>query len=222
MIFVYHCFDRIVINGYHSMPSQPEQIVYSFKEALGKQCIAKEVLPARTKDCTGWIKSYAQNRGIPCEWALAGVHKEDYVRPRLRKMERENRFGVYFILKSMEQGNTLRSVEPKYPTKDQNYRIVKKTCSRFTHFCFYIRDGNEGPMCIRMASFLPFPTTCYLNGHKLYFSQILEFHSSKKIMLFCLQTAPRPFRRQPTAWHGNHLRTARLSERALFSPSSTD
>ena len=31
-----------------------------------------------------------------------GVRKEDYVRPRLRQMERRERFGVYFILKSME------------------------------------------------------------------------------------------------------------------------
>jgi hypothetical protein len=33
-------------------------------------------------------------------------------------------------LKSMEQGNTFRSVEPKYPTKDPDYRIVKKSRSR--------------------------------------------------------------------------------------------
>jgi hypothetical protein len=35
MVFVYHCFDRIVINGYLSMLSRPEQVVYFFKEVLG-------------------------------------------------------------------------------------------------------------------------------------------------------------------------------------------
>ncbi len=173
MIFVYHCFDRIVINGYLSMLSRPEQIVYFFKEALEKQCITKEVLSARTKDYTDWVESYAKNHGIPLEWAQSGVRKEDYVRPHLKKTERGNRFGVYFILKSMEQGNTFRSVEPKYPTEDPNYRIVKKSRSRFTHFYFYIRDEKLGPMCIRVASFLPFPTTCYLNCHN-YIERVLS------------------------------------------------
>jgi hypothetical protein len=173
MIFVYHCFDRIVINGYLSILSRPEQIVYFFKEALGKQCITKEVLSARTKGYTDWIESYAKKQQIPLEWAQSGVRKEDYVRPHLRKMEQKNRFGVYFILKSMEQGNTFRSVEPKYPTEDSNYRIIKKTRSRFTHFYFYIRDEKLGPMCIRVASFLPFPTTCYLNCHS-YMERVLS------------------------------------------------
>lgn len=173
MIFIYHCFDRIVINGYLSMLSRPEQIVYFFKEVLGKQCITKEVLSARTADYTDWIESYAHNLAIPLEWAQPGVRKEDHVRPYLKKMERHSRFGVYFIMKSMEQGNTFRSTEPKYPTEDPNYRILKKNRSRFTHFYFYIRDEKLGPMCIRVASFLPFPSTCYLNGHS-YIERVLS------------------------------------------------
>lgn len=118
MIFVYHCFDRIVINGYLSMLSRPEQVVYFFKEVLKQPCITKEILSARTRDYSLWVDSYARNHSIPLEWAEAGVRKEDHVRPSLKKLERDNRFGVYFILKSMEQGNTFRSVEPKYPTDD--------------------------------------------------------------------------------------------------------
>src|SRR5208283_1634234 len=37
--------------------------------------------------------------------------------------------------------------------------------SRFTHYYFYIRDEALGPMALRVASFLPFQTTYYLNGH---------------------------------------------------------
>ncbi len=134
MTFVYHCFDRIVINGYLSMLSHPEQVVYFLKDILSQQCITKEVLSARTKDYSLWIDSYAKNHTIPIEWAEPGVRKEDYVRPSLKRLERENRLGVYFILKSMEQGATFRSVEPKYPSEDPNYRIVKKSRSRFTHY----------------------------------------------------------------------------------------
>jgi hypothetical protein len=39
-------------------------------------------------------------------------------------MERENRFGVYFILKSMEVGPSFRITMPKYPTSGPDYRIV--------------------------------------------------------------------------------------------------
>ncbi len=67
MIFVYHCFDRIVINGYLSMLSRPEQIVYFFKEVLAHQCITKEVLSARTKDYSDWVESYAKNHRILIE-----------------------------------------------------------------------------------------------------------------------------------------------------------
>ena len=30
IVFVYHCFDRIVINGYLSTLSRPESVVYFF------------------------------------------------------------------------------------------------------------------------------------------------------------------------------------------------
>ena len=174
MVFVYHCFDRIVINGYLSMLSRPEQVVYFFKEVLAQQCITKEVLSVRTKDYIVWVESYAKNHSIPFEWAEPGVRKEDYVRPHLKKMERNKRLGVYFIFKSMEQGNTFRSVEPKYPTEDPNYRIIKKSRSRFTHYYFYIRDEKLGAMCIRVASFLPFQATCYLNCHNYIERELLN------------------------------------------------
>jgi len=165
IVFTYHCFDRVVINGYLSMLSRPEQIVYFFHEILRVPCITKEVLSARTKNYHLWVESYAKNHGIPLEWAEKGVRKEDYVRARQNKMKKKNQFGVYFILKSMEQGNTFRAVKPKFQTKDPNYRIIKKSRSRFTHYYFYILDEKLGPLSIRVASFLPFPVTCYLNGH---------------------------------------------------------
>ena len=71
----------------------------------------------------------------------------------------------------MEQGTTFRSVEPKFPTDDPNYRIIKKHRSRFTHYYFYIRDEKLGAMCVRVASFLPFQMTCYLNCHNVCFRQ---------------------------------------------------
>jgi hypothetical protein len=165
LLFVYHCFDRIVINGYLSNLSRPEQVVYFFRQILDIPVVSKEVLSQRTDDYKTWVESFARNHGTPIEWAEKGVRKEDYVLPALRRMEKKNAFGVYFIFKSMEQGRTFRISVPKYPAKDPNHRILAHQRSRFTHYYFYIRDEVLGPIVIRVASFFPFHATYYLNGH---------------------------------------------------------
>jgi hypothetical protein len=165
VVFVYHCFDRIVIHGYLSGLSRPEQVAYFFRQVVGIPVISKEVLSRRTADYQSWVEAFARNRDIPIEWAEKGVRKEDHVQPWLRKMVRKNAYGVYFIFKGMEQGPTFRITVPKFPTKDPNHRILARQKSRFTHNYFYIRDEVLGPMVMRVATFFPFQTTYWLNGH---------------------------------------------------------
>ena len=165
LVFVYHCFDRIVIRGYLTALSRPELVVHFFREIVGVAEVSKEALSQRTADYQNWVEAYARNHAIPIEWAEKGVRKEDHVLPWLRRMEKRNAYGVYFIFKSMEQGPTFRISLPKYPAKDPHYRIVAHQRSRFTHYYFYIRDEALGPMVVRVASFFPFQTTYYLNGH---------------------------------------------------------
>jgi len=165
LVFVYHCFDRIVIHGYLSGVSRPEQVVYFFRQVVGVSAVDKEVLSRRTNEYQNWVEAFARNHHTPIEWAEKGVRKEDYVQRWLRSMERADSYGVYFIFKSMEQGPTFRCTLPKYPTKDPNHRILAPNRSRFTHYYFYIRDEVLGPIVMRVASFFPFQTTYYLNGH---------------------------------------------------------
>jgi len=165
LLFVYHCFDRVVINGYLSGLSRPGQVAYFFQNVVGEAVIGKEVLSRRTQEYQAWVEAFARNHNIAIEWAEPKVRKEDYVRPALRRMERAGRHGVYFILKSMEQGQTFRSTVPRFATADPNYRILARQRSRFTHYYFYIHDEVLGPMVMRVASFFPFQTTYYLNGH---------------------------------------------------------
>ena len=131
LAFVYHCFDRMVINGYLSGLSRPEQVVYFFRQVLGIPVVSKEVLSQRTNDYRSWVEAYARNQGVAMEWAEKGVRKEDYVLPALRRMEKRNVYGVYSIFKSMEQGRTFRISVPKFPTEDPNYRILANQQSRF-------------------------------------------------------------------------------------------
>jgi len=165
LIFVYHCFDRIVIHGYLSGLSRPEQVVHFVRHVLGVPVVSKEVLSQRTEDYRNWVEAYARNHKIPVEWAEKGLRKEDHVLPALRRMEKRGAYGVYFIFKSMEQGRTFRISVPKYPTQDPNHRILAHQRSRFTHYYFYIRDEVLGPIIVRVASFFPFHATYWLNGH---------------------------------------------------------
>jgi hypothetical protein len=165
LVFVYHCFDRIVIHGYLSALTRPEQVVYFFRDVVGVKVVDKEVLSRRTGEYRDWVEAFARNHELPVEWAEKGVRKDEYVDRHLRSMVRARRYGVYFIFKSMEEGRTFRCTVPKYPTRDPNYRILAPQRSRFTHYYFYIRDEVLGPIAMRVASFFPFQTTYYLNGH---------------------------------------------------------
>lgn len=165
LIFVYHCFDRIVIHGYLTALSRPELVVHFFRNIVGVAEVSKEVLSQRTNDYQRWVEAYARNHAIPIEWAEKGVRKEDHVLPWLNRMARRDAYGVYFIFKSMEQGPTYRVSLPKYPSQDPHYRILAHQRSRFTHYYFYIRDEVLGPMVLLVASFFPFQTAYYLNGH---------------------------------------------------------
>jgi hypothetical protein len=165
LVFVYHCFDRIVIHGYLSGVSRPEQVVFFFRDVAGAAVVDKAALSKRTGEYRAWVEAFARNHCIPMEWAQKGVRKEEYVRPWLSRMQRAGKFGVYFIFQSMEQGPTFRCSTPKFPTQDPNHRILRPQRSRFTHYYFYLRDETLGPMVMRVASFFPFQATYYLNGH---------------------------------------------------------
>jgi hypothetical protein len=84
-------------------------VVHFFHDVVGEPVIDKAGLSRRTNEYQGWVEAYARKQGIPIEWAEPKVRKEEYVRPAQLRMKRAKRHGVYFILKSMEQGQTFRS-----------------------------------------------------------------------------------------------------------------
>ena len=68
LLFVYHCFDRIVINGYLSGLSRPEQVVHFFRQIIRVPILSKEVLAQRTNDYQNWVEAFARNHNILIEW----------------------------------------------------------------------------------------------------------------------------------------------------------
>jgi hypothetical protein len=172
--FVYHCFDRIVILGYLPLLVRPENIVHFFSNMHHISPITKEVLRKRTDEYHAWVEAYARRNKIPMEWAEKDVRKKDDLRPELAQMKKQNRFGVYFILKSMEIGPSFRITAPKFPTKDPNYRILSSQRNRYTHYYFYIWDEVLGPISLCVGSFLPFSMTFWLNGHHFIERELLR------------------------------------------------
>ena len=177
LTLVYHCFDRIVIQGYLPLLTREAHIVHFFRDVHHLYPITKEVLRQRTNEYQHWVEAFARNHHIPLQWPekdmkKKGLRQEDYVRPYGLAMERRKRFGVYFIFKVMEQGPTFRSCPPKYPTDDPHYRILKRHWSPYTHYYFYIRDEVLGPMILCVGSFLPFPTRYWINGHSFIASEL--------------------------------------------------
>ena len=165
LVFIYHCYDRIVIQGHLPLLSREGQIVYFFRTVRGEYPITDKVLAGRTNAYRAWVESYARNHKIPVERAKKGVSKEDHVRPYLERMEKQNRYGVYFIFQSMEQGSCFKSMPPKYPTDDPNYRIIRRDKRLYTHLYFYLRDEVLGPMAMCVGTYLPFLIFYYVNGH---------------------------------------------------------
>jgi hypothetical protein len=74
LAFVYHCFDRMVIHGYLSGLSRPEQVVYFVRQVLGLPVVSKEVLSPRTADYRDWVEAYARNHHISIEWAETSLN----------------------------------------------------------------------------------------------------------------------------------------------------
>jgi len=164
----------MVISGYLSFLTRENNVVYFFREVCGYPGVSKEVFSQRTKDYRTWVERYAARNHIPIEWAEAGVRKKDYLAPKLASFRKSGRFGVYFILCSMEQEVTFAIRNPKFATSDPNYRILRKQRSRFTHYYFYIYDHIAGAMVLRVATFLPFKVTAYLNGHEFIERELIK------------------------------------------------
>lgn len=178
--FVYHTFDRIVINGYLDFFRTESHVVLFFQQVRKEPIITKAVLRQRTADYVRWVEGYARNAKIPLEWVprINGkpLRHEDVVGPALQRARRAKRFGVYYILMSMEQGRTFRSIQLRHATKDPNYRMIRPEFCRFRHYYFYIYDSIAGAMALRIGSFLPFQVSAYLNGHE-FIARYLSLHN---------------------------------------------
>ena len=163
--FRYTCLDRIVLHGYLDGLQRPGQLVHFFHEVVGVDCIEPEVLAGRTAAYREWVEQYTVGQGIPVLEAPKGVRKETLVRPYYGKLGPHE--GIACVLKSLETTRTFISYTPRRTPRsgDATYRRIDTGRKRFLHLYWYVWDPIMGPMSLRVATYLPFTITAYLNGH---------------------------------------------------------
>ena len=91
------------------------------------------------------------------QWAEKRGRKEDFVLPYLKNMEKQNRYGVYFIFQSMEQGATFRSTAPRFPVEDPDYRILaqQRSLSGDNYFSLFSEFLLDVTHCTTSLSAMP-------------------------------------------------------------------
>jgi hypothetical protein len=176
--FSYDTFDRIVLNGYIMSFHKDSYLEYYFKVILRHLYINQKLLFSVTKKYNNEIEAFANQHKLSCEWAEKGVRKEEFVEKYRHAFEKKNKFGVYYILRSKENESTFRVARPHLKDTDPD-NFLAKTRKPFGHYYFYIHDQVLGNMCIRVASYLPFKITAYLNGHS-YIERYLKNTCGKK------------------------------------------
>ena len=128
LAFVYHCFDRIVIHGYLSALSRPEQVVHFVRKVVGVPVVSKEILSQRTADYQNWVEAYARNHPPRSSGPEASARKTTcgpgYAEWRTRTPAAS--------ISSQEHGAgaSFRISVPKYPTQDPHHRILARQRSR--------------------------------------------------------------------------------------------
>ena len=145
LVFVYHCFDRIVINGYLSGLSRPEQVVYFFRDVIGVGVIDKTVLSQRTEVYRNWVEAYAANHKLPVEWAEKGVRKEDYVQPHLRRMAKTTPTASTSFSRVWNRGPRSASASPGFPPEIPTIAFwrISAVATRTTTFMSAMRSWDQ-------------------------------------------------------------------------------
>lgn len=176
--FSYDSFDRIVLNGYISSFHKDSNITFYFKNILKHRFVNQKLLFSVTERYRKEIEQFALDHKLSNEYVEPGVRKDEFVFEFRQNFEKKEKFGVYYIMKSKENESTFRVVRPNRKDCDEeNY--LKKTRKPFTHYYFYIHDNILGNMCIRIASYLPFKITVYLNGHSYIERFLINKHGKK-------------------------------------------
>ena len=123
LVFVYHCFDRIVIQGYLPLLTRPEHIVHFFRDVHGIYPITPQVLAKRTPEKTWEMRGTSPSRVV---YLVARTLRSESPEPRtqyLRAMDHlatqalddDDRAAMRGIIEAIENDTPIPAPSPPKP-----------------------------------------------------------------------------------------------------------
>ena len=175
VVFVYHCFDRMVMLGHTAAPDATgAHRAFLSRYPHGTHPITKEALRQRpTNTIAGSTRSRA-SRTSRSNGPRRASGKRTTSGRRCTRWSGSSGWRVPHPEEHGSLGAQLPHQHAKFPTADPHYRLIAPQRGRYTHYYFYIRDEVLGPMLLCVGSFLPFHITYYLNGHHFIERELLR------------------------------------------------
>jgi hypothetical protein len=164
------CIDRLYLNAYVPDMAVGGQVVRFLTAHLGNKIPSPALLQKIGNRFRRDVKAFAEENDIPIlhlkkpDRSRWDDRKLDHVRPYLDRAEREGRFGVMAIVQAQEF-QWVFSGKDHSSGKLKRFDFVREE-RRVGIYYFYLLDPDFGPAFIKIATYFPYPTKVWLNGHE--------------------------------------------------------
>lgn len=157
----YDCIDRMVINPYCSLLSDPRGIRYWWRLLKGDdKSLTTNALMRLAGRFSKRLRAWCNSNKIPLEYFETGERKQGRAKELMPKDK--NFEGIFAVFASRAP---MKLWEVKRFSNGMDIRRKKKAAP-VRHFYFHILDKYWGHITIRMCAHLPFGTQIILNGHE--------------------------------------------------------
>jgi len=157
ILFNYHCFDRILLNGVIQPFQQPERVVGFFSACRNIYPVSRDVLRDIANQYHNWVTNRSLHWEVPILEAPKG-RRDEFMDPYFKRTQPDK---IVAIIKAREPARILVSIGKKEKNRyhlDYKYRWVNQ-------YNFYLNDSEWGRMFVRVCPYFPFPARVCLNQH---------------------------------------------------------
>jgi hypothetical protein len=164
------CIDRLYLNAYVPNMAVGGQVARFLTAHLGNPIPSPALLQKIGNRFRRDVKAFAEENDIPIlhlkkpDRSRWDDRKLDHVRPFLDQAEAEGRFGVVAIVQAQEF-QWVFSGKDHSSGKLKRFDFVREE-RRVGIYYFYLLDREFGPGFIKIATYFPYPTKVWLNGHE--------------------------------------------------------
>jgi hypothetical protein len=164
------CIDRLYLNAYVPNMAVGGQVARFLTGHLGNPIPSPALLQTTRNRFRRDVKAFAEEHNIPIlhlkkpDRSRWDDRKLDHVRPFLDQAEHEGRFGVVAIVQAQEF-QWVFSGKDHSSGKLKRFDFVREE-RRVGIYYFYLLDPEFGPGFIKIATYFPYPTKVWLNGHE--------------------------------------------------------